>query len=77
MTAVRRPGPSFKLMLLFFHRTANALFKTQKRAIARFLMFQVDLIDAQRDNLSIHTNNHKEKVKFIPQYNHITTAAHA
>jgi len=48
----------------------------QKRAIARFLMSQVDLIDTQRDNLSVHTNNHKEKVKFIPQYNHITTAAH-
>jgi len=63
------------MMFLCFHRTANALFKTQKRAVARFLMFQVDLIDAQRDSLSVHTNNHKEKVKFIPQYNH-TTAAH-
>jgi len=64
------------MMFLFFHRSANALFKKQKRAIARFLMFQVDLIDAQRDSLSVHINNHKEKVKFIPQYNHITTATH-
>jgi hypothetical protein len=39
-------------------------------------MFQVDLIDTQQDSLSVHTNNHKEKVKFNPQYNHITTAAH-
>ena len=64
------------MMFLCFHRTAIVLLKTQKRAIARFLMFQVDLVDAQRDNLSVHTNNRKEKVKFIPQYNHITTAAH-
>jgi hypothetical protein len=76
MMTVSRPGALFYMMFLCFHRTAIVLFKTQKRAIARFLMSQVDLIDTQRDNLSVHTNNHKEKVKFIPQYNHITTAAH-
>ena len=56
------------MMFLCFQGKTNALSKTQKRAIARFLMFQVDLIDAQRDNLSVHANHHKEKVKFIPQY---------
>jgi hypothetical protein len=64
------------MMSFCFHLTIVTLYKTQKRAIARFLMFQVDPIDAQRDSLSVHTNNHKEKVKFIPQYNHITTVAH-
>jgi hypothetical protein len=76
MMTVSRSGAFLYMMFLCFHRTAIVLIKTQKRAIARFLMFQVDLIDAQRDNLSVHTNNHKEKVKFIPQYNHTTTAAH-
>ena len=76
MTAVLRLEAFFIMVFLCFHSTVNSLLKTQKRAIARFLMFQVDLIDAQRDNLSVHANNHKEKVKFIPQYNHFTTAAH-
>jgi hypothetical protein len=54
---------------LLFHRVREiSSFKTQKRAVARFLMLQVDLLDVQRERLSVHAINHKEKLKFIPQY---------
>jgi len=50
--------------------------QTQKRAIARFLMLQVDQLDVQRERLSVHAINHKEKLKFIPQYITSTTPSH-
>jgi hypothetical protein len=67
----------FFMALAFFHRIAKSpSLKTQKRAVARFLMLQVDLLDVQRERLSVHAINHKEKLKFIPQYISSATPNH-
>jgi hypothetical protein len=54
--------------LRFFTAPHISLLKIQKRAVARFLMLQVDIINVQPERLSVHAINHKEKLKFIPQY---------
>ena len=39
-------------------------------------MLQVDLLDVEREKLSVHAINHKELVKFIPQSIKSTTQDH-
>jgi hypothetical protein len=68
--------PFYYGVYLFSPCRESPSLKTQKRAVARFLMLQVDLLDLQRERLSVHAINHKEKLKFIPQYTTSTTPNH-